>query len=185
MSRFKFVPMLGLLTAALSFTLSFSAQAALAVGDTAPDFTLQEALDGKVSSFSLAEALKKGPVVVYFYPKSFTKGCTVEAHLFSEATPKFEALGASVVGISTDDIDTQKKFSVEECRGKFPVLADGDGAVTKAYDNELAVFPGHASRTSYVIAPDGKILMTLTDMKPEPHIDQTMKAVEAWKAAHP
>jgi len=158
------------------------AHADLAVGEKAPDFTLEASLAGEAFSFSLADALSKGPVVVYFYPKSFTKGCTVEAHEFAEATPEFEAMHATLIGISTDDLETQKKFSVEECRNKFAVAADPDAAVTKAYDATFEMKPSLADRTSYVIAPDGTILLAYTDLSPKPHIEKALEAVKAWDA---
>jgi peroxiredoxin len=170
---------------ALAAALTFGAQAAhaaLAVGAPAPDFTTDAALAGVASKFSLADSLKKGPVVLYFYPKAFTKGCTVEAHEFAEATPKFNAMGATVVGISTDNIDTLKKFSVEECRNKFAVLADEGAKITKQYDASLAVMPGISDRISYVISPQGKVLYVYSAMSPEQHVANTMKAVEDWKA---
>ena len=111
-----------------------AARAALPAGAPAPDFTTQAALGGKDFSFSLAQALKKGPVVVYFYPKSFTKICTAEAHEFADAMPDFAAMGASVIGISADTIETQREFSALECRDKFPVAADPQRAVIRAYD---------------------------------------------------
>ena len=128
---------LPLLAAAALAAPSLAAHAALKPGDAAPDFTTDAALGGKQFRFSLADALKKGPVVLYFYPKSFTKGCTVEAHLFAEATEKFATLGATVVGISHDDIGTQLKFSTEECRDKFAVGADPDSTIIKNYDAKL------------------------------------------------
>jgi peroxiredoxin len=160
-----------------------AAMAALAVGAPAPDFSTDAALAGMASKFSLAETLKKGPVVLYFYPKAFTQGCTVEAHEFAEATPKFNALGATVVGISTDNIDTLKKFSVEECRNKFAVLADASARIIKQYDAGLAIMPGISDRISYVISPQGKVLYVYSAMSPEQHVANTMKAVEQWKAA--
>src|SRR3954453_4855752 len=129
---------LSLLAAAGLSSLCLPAAAALKPGDAAPDFTTEAAIGGKEFRFSLADALKKGPVVLYFYPKSFTQGCTVEAHLFAEATPRFAALGATVVGISHDDIATQKKFSTEECRDKFAVGADPDSKIIRSYDAKLA-----------------------------------------------
>ena len=102
------------------------AAAALKVGDAAPDFTAPATLGGQEFTFHLKEALKKGPVVVYFYPAAFTKGCTIEAHDFAEAMPDFRAAGASVIGVSHDDIATLNKFSVSECQSKFPVAADRD-----------------------------------------------------------
>ena len=103
-----------------------AAQAALNVGAPAPDFSAQASLGGNVFTFKLAEALKKGPVVLYFYPAAFTAGCTIEAHDFAEATDEYKSLGATVIGVSADDIDTLNKFSVSECRSKFAVAADGD-----------------------------------------------------------
>jgi peroxiredoxin len=159
------------------------ADAALKPGDAAPDFATEAALGGKSFQFVLADALKKGPVVLYFFPKSFTKGCTVEAHLFAEATDKFNALGATVVGISNDDIDTQKRFSTEECRNKFAVASDHDTTIAKRYDAKLTAMP-MADRISYVISPEGKIIYTYASMDPQDHVANTMKAIEDWKAAH-
>ena len=155
--------------------------AALKPGDKAPDFTTEASLGGNVFSFSLAEALKQGPVVLYFYPKAFTKGCTVEAHDFSEATDQFKALGATVIGVSHDSIDILKDFSVKECRNKFAVAADPYGNVIKSYDTVLADHPDYADRTSYVITPDGRIAYAYSDMDPGKHVANTMAAVKAWK----
>src|ERR1700730_3595197 len=116
-----------------------SAMAALQPGAKAPDFTTQASLAGKAFQFSLADALKKGPVVLYFYPAAFTPGCTVEAHNFAEATADFQALGATVIGVSYDNIDTLNKFSVSECRNKFAAASDADLKIAKAYDPELLV----------------------------------------------
>jgi peroxiredoxin len=157
--------------------------AALAPGAQAPDFTTQATLAGKPFTFSLADALKKGPVVLYFYPAAFTPGCTVEAHNFAEATDKFKSLGATVIGVSHDNIDTLNKFSVSDCRNKFAVASDADQKITKAYDAVLAVKPEYADRTSYVIAPTGKILYEYTALNPDKHVENTMAAVEKWKAA--
>jgi thioredoxin-dependent peroxiredoxin len=158
--------------------------AALQPGAQAPDFTTEATLAGKPFSFSLANALKSGPVVLYFYPAAFTKGCTVEAHNFAEATDKFKALGATVIGVSHDSIDTLNKFSVSECRNKFAVAADADQKITKAYDAVLAIKPEYANRTSYVIAPTGKIIYEYTALDPDKHVENTMAAVEKWKAEH-
>jgi peroxiredoxin Q/BCP len=165
--------------------LVFSAPlyAALKLGDQAPDFTTQATLAGKPFTFSLADALKTGPVVLYFYPAAFTPGCTVEAHLFAEATDKFKALGATVIGVSHDPIDKLNKFSVSECRNKFAVASDADQKIMKSYDAVLAVKPEYANRTSYVIAPNGKIIYEYTAMNPEKHVDNTMDAVQQWLAA--
>jgi len=167
---------------ALSLLISTApAFAALSPGATAPDFATQGALAGKEFSFSLKQALKKGPVVLYFYPKSFTTGCTIEAHEFAEATPEFNKLGATVIGMSGDDIDTLKRFSTEECRDKFAVAAARPDVI-KAYDVTLPVMASRSNRTSYVIAPNGKIVFAYTAMKPEGHVSGTLDAVKKWKA---
>src|SRR6267154_1654217 len=158
--------------------------AALKPGASAPDFTAPATLAGKEFTFSLADALKKGPVVLYFYPAAFTPGCTIEAHNFAEATDKFKALGATVIGVSHDNIDTLNKFSVSECRNKFAVAADADQKITKEYDAVLAQKPEYANRTSYVIAPNGKIIYEYTALNPDKHVENTMAAVEKWKAEH-
>lgn len=168
-------------TLALSLLFSTApAFAALSPGATAPDFSTQGALAGKPFSFTLKQALKKGPVVLYFYPKSFTSGCTIEAHDFAEATPAFNKLGATVIGMSGDDIDTLKRFSTEECRNKFAVAA-ASPEVIKAYDVSLPVMSSRSNRTSYVIAPNGKIVFAYTAMNPEGHVSGTLDAVKKWK----
>ena len=170
--------------ALLASLLSASALASLPEGAKAPDFTTQASLAGKTFKFSLADALKKGPVVLYFYPAAFTPGCTVEAHNFAEATDKFKALGATVIGVSYDNIDTLNKFSVSECRSKFAVASDADQKIMKAYDAVLVKKPELADRTSYVIAPDGKVLYSYTDLNPDKHVENTMAAVQKWADAH-
>jgi thioredoxin-dependent peroxiredoxin len=159
------------------------AQAALAIGATAPDFSADAALGGQPYRFALADSLKKGPVVLYFYPKAFTSGCTVEAHQFAEATPKFAALGATVLGMSNDDIDTLKKFSVEACRNQFAVAADPGAKIIKQYDANLAVMPNMADRISYVISPQGKVLLAYSSMDPDGHVNAALKAVTQWRAS--
>lgn len=172
-------PILALLAATM---LALPAYAALKPGDAAPDFVAPASLGGQEFSFSLAEALKKGPVVLYFYPAAFTSGCTIEAHAFAEAIDDYAALGASVIGVSGDDIATLKKFSTSECRGKFPVAADTDQRIMKAYDAVMAHRPEYANRTSYVIAPDGRIIYEYTDLDPSLHVEKTLEAVRTWKA---
>jgi thioredoxin-dependent peroxiredoxin len=164
--------------------LAIPVYAALPDGTKAPDFSTKASLAGKEFDFSLADALKKGPVVLYFYPKAFTSGCTVEAHEFAEATPKFAALGATVIGVSHDPIDTLDKFSVSECRNKFAVASDADGKIMKAYDSVLPDHPDYANRTSYVIAPTGKIIYSYTAMDPDQHVANTLAAVKKWEDAH-
>ncbi|MCQ9156140.1 peroxiredoxin [Acidomonas methanolica] len=156
------------------------AHAALPVGAKAPDFTTLASQGGKEFNYSLADALKKGPVVLYFYPAAFTPGCTVEAHDFAAAVPKYKALGASVIGVSMDPIAKLDRFSVSECRSVFPVAADPDGAVTRAYDAKLPLV-SHAARISYVIAPDGHIALAYSAMSPDEHVSRTLAAVEALK----
>jgi thioredoxin-dependent peroxiredoxin len=156
-----------------------AAMAALGNGTKAPTFKTKAALAGKTFDFVLADALKKGPVVLYFYPKAFTSGCTVEAHNFAEATPEFNKAGATVIGMSNDDIATLNRFSTEACRDKFAV-AVGTPAIIRAYD---AAIPGTqlASRTSYVIGKDGTIRYSFSSPNPQGHVENTLKAVRALK----
>src|SRR4030088_3043601 len=174
-------PLLAALTTVL---ITIPAYGALPDGAKAPDFSTAASLAGKAFKFSLAGALKKGPVVLYFYPAAFTPGCTVEAHEFAEATDKFKALGATVIGVSHDPIEKLNKFSVSECRNKFAVASDADGNVMKNYDAVLPVKPDYANRTSYVIAPTGVIIYSYTDLKPDKHVENTMAAVKKWQADH-
>lgn len=158
------------------------ALAALNTGQTAPDFSAQASMGGKVFTFNLADALKKGPVVLYFYPAAFTKGCTIEAHTFADAMDQFKALHATVIGVSHDTIDTLNKFSVSECRSKFPVAADPSLTVAKQYDAVLPQAPTYANRTSYVIAPNGKILATLTDLThPQQHVNNALTVLKQYE----
>lgn len=163
-----------------SMGVTAPALAALANGTTAPDFTAPASLAGKDYSFALSEALKKGPVVVYFYPKAFTSGCTVEAHLFAKAMPDFEKLGASVIGVSSDDVPTLHKFSLSECGGKFPVAADPDTKIMSAWDAKLPLV-NYASRISYVVTPDGKVLYSYSAMDPNQHVQNTLAAIKQWQ----
>lgn len=161
------------------------AQAALPEGAKAPDFQLNAALAGKPMTFSLADALRQGPVVLYFFPAAFTKGCTVEAHEFAEATEDFKKLNATVIGVTAGNVDRVAEFSKLECRDKFAVAADPGAKVAAEYQTQFTTKNGTAlsERTSYVIAPDGKILLSYTDSKPELHIQKTMSAVKAWHDA--
>lgn len=157
------------------------AQAALPAGALAPDFTAQAALAGKEFQFNLKRALGHGPVVLYFYPKSFTAGCTAEAHAFAEASARFDALGATLLGMSHDDIATQKDFSQRECRDKFAVAADADAKILKQYDVALTVMPNTAARVSFVISPQGRILYVYDSMNPDQHVSNTLKALQDWR----
>lgn len=173
-----------ILAALTSLAIALPVYAALPDGTRAPDFTTQATRAGKEFKFSLADALKKGPVVLYFYPAAFTPGCTVEAHLFAEATEQFKALGATVIGVSHDPIEKLDRFSVSECRNKFAVASDADGAIMKSYDSVLPTHPEYANRTSYVIAPTGVIIYSYTAMKPDQHVENTMAAVKKWQDEH-
>jgi thioredoxin-dependent peroxiredoxin len=177
-------PHAALASALLGVLASTAALAALPNGTKAPDFTLPASLGGKDYTFSLSEALKQGPVVLYFYPAAFTSGCTIEAHNFAEATDEFKSLGATVIGVSHDDIATLHKFSVSECRNKFAVAADADKKIMKAYDAQLFIKPDWAKRTSYVIAPTGEIIYSYNALNPDKHVANTMAAVKQWVAEH-
>ena len=157
------------------------ALAVLDVGQVAPDFQIQAAVDGRSMDFSLAKALEQGPVVLYFFPASFTEGCTLEAHLFAEAIKDFQALGATVIGVSRDDLETQKRFSVAACRGQFPVGADPDHQVMRSYDTVMTLMPTYSNRTSYVISPDRRIAYEYTSLNPKQHVEKTLAAVRALK----
>ncbi len=167
------------------FALTAPVVAALSTGAKAPDFTLQATQGGNVFTFSLAAALAKGPVVLYFYPAAFTTGCTIEAHDFADAIDQYHAMGATVIGVSHDQLDTLQKFSVSECRSKFAVAADTQQTVEKAYDAVLAQHPQYANRTSYVIAPDGTIIYTYTNLDPSLHVQNTLAALKTWSSTHP
>ncbi len=161
------------------------ASAALGVGTKAPNFTAQASLGGTVYTFNLADALEKGPVVLYFYPAAFTPGCTIEAHDFAAAIDRYKALGATVIGVSHDTIATLNRFSVSACRSKFPVAADPQLRVARAYDAVLPAHTAYANRTSYVIAPNGTIVYTYTNLDPSQHVANTLAALRAWERAHP
>jgi peroxiredoxin len=167
--------------AAAAVLLAPSAWAALATGAKAPDFTAPAALDGHDFTYRLADALKKGPVVVYFYPKAFTSGCSLEAHEFAAATDQFKGMGATVIGVSRDDLPTLEKFSTQVCQSKFPVASDKDGSIVKAYGVPLGVMP-LSNRTSFVIAQDGTITYVYSDLKAEQHVANTLAAVKALKS---
>lgn len=158
-------------------------QADLPQGARAPQFATQGALAGKRFAFNLRAALRKGPVVLYFYPKAFTDGCTLEAHAFAEATDDFRKAGATVIGMSADDLPTLERFSKEGCRDKFAVGV-ASPAIISAYDVALkrnGVATGLTSRTSYVIGKDGKIKFVHSAMDYKDHVRLTLEAVRALK----
>jgi peroxiredoxin Q/BCP len=169
---------LSALAALLGFT--GAAHAALPVGAKAPAFTTAGAEAGKPFRFNLASALKRGPVALYFYPKAFTKGCTLEAHAFSEAAKDFKKAGARVIGMSADDLPTLEKFSVEGCRNSFAV-ATATPDVIKAYDVALKQNPEMTDRTSYVIDRSGKIVFVHSDLDWSQHVAKTLAAVKGLK----
>ena len=172
---------------ALALVCALPAQAALKIGATAPEFSAPAYQGGKPLRFDLAAALKKGPVVLYFFPAAHTSGCNVEAHLFADAIDQFHAQRATVIGITAGNLDQLAAFSTEteHCSGKFPVASDPNAVIAKTYQATLAMRPGWSDRTSYVIAPNGKILLAYSDLSPTQHVAQTLAAVKAWRAAHP
>jgi peroxiredoxin len=171
MRRFALTALLALAAAPL--------HAALPVGAKAPDFTTTGALNGKPFTLHLKDQLKHGPLVLYFYPKAFTEGCTLEAKAFSDAVPAFRKAGARVVGLSADGIDTLKKFSVEACRGQFPV-ATASSDLIKAYDVSLPSRP-MSNRTSFVIGRDGQVVFVHSDLSWKDHVQKTLAAVQALR----
>ena len=172
------------------------AWAALNIGQPAPDFTAQASFAGKATAYSLKDALKKGPVVVYFYPSAYTSGCNVQAREFAVRTEKFAAAGASIIGVSLDSIDRLNRFSAEPeyCNGKFPVASDADGRIARSYD--LSVQQGrpgqkdtrgqdighdYAERTTFIVTPDGKVAATVGGMSPTANVQKALEAVQALK----
>jgi peroxiredoxin len=189
-----------LITVFLSGVIALPALAALKKGDSAPDFSAPASLAGKDFTFSLRDALKKGPVVVYFYPSAYTGGCNIEAHTFAENKDKFDAVGSTIIGVSHDSIARLNDFSAdpEYCAGKFPVASDPDGKIAKSYD--LKVMEGkpgfkdtrgveidHAftERTTFVVSPEGKIVATLSSaddkISPADHVSKSLAVVTEMK----
>jgi peroxiredoxin Q/BCP len=174
--------LLSALVAVSVAAVGLPAFAALKVGTKAPDFTLPGFKAGQPLTYSLAEARKKGPVVVYFFPAAFTKGCDLEAHLFAEAADDYAKAGATVIGVTAGGLERLQEFSNDNarCSGKFPVVADKGAAIAKQWDSTLPV--GISNRTSYVIAPDGKVLFVHSEMNAQQHVALTLDAVRKWKA---
>lgn len=189
MSIGKFTQILGLTTA----FLSLPAMAALQEGDKAPEFTLEASLAGKPFQFSLVESLKKGPVVVYFYPSAYTGGCNIQAHTFSVNSEKFAAAGATVIGVSLDSIERLNDYSAdpEYCAGKFAVGSDADGKVARAFDLNIReaapgkldsrgkpIDHGFAERTTFIITADGKIAATIGGVTPAENVAAALEKVQ-------
>jgi len=175
-------------TLALTLTLAAAAlcapaHAALDIGDPAPRFTATAALGGKTFRYSLADALAKGPVVLYFFPAADSNECSIEAHAFAEAIDQFAALGATVIGVSADDIDTLSKFSVKSCQSRFPVASDESKSVIQSFDAVMQTRPDFANRLSYVIAPDGKVASYYQNLNPDKHVERMLNAVKALPRA--
>ncbi len=185
-----------LLSCLMSTAICIPALAALKQGDAAPDFSAQASMAGKEFQFSLKDALKKGPVVVYFYPSAYTQGCNVQARTFSVNQEKFAAAGATVVGVSLDSIERLNQFSAdpEFCAGKFAVASDANGAIAKSFELNVrqmagmkdtkgaTIDHGLAERTTFVVTPDGKVAATIGGMTPT---DNVMKALEAVQQLKP
>lgn len=169
--------------ATLAGALATSAFAELKVGAKAPDFTAPAFLAGQPFTYKLSDALKKGPVVVYFFPAAHTSGCNLEAHLFSDAIDQFKAAHATVIGVTAGKVDELAAFSTEteHCGGKFPVAADPGAKIAKQYDSILAAKPDWSSRTSYVIAQNGEIVHVYSNLNPNDHVTETLNAVKAMK----
>ena len=170
--------LLASILAAAVGAIAVPALAELHPGDTAPTFDTQASLGGKIFDFNIADELKRGPVVLYFYPAAFTSGCTLEAHDFAEHIGDYKKLGATVIGVSGDDIEKLNKFSVSECRSKFAVASDGNHKISKAYRAVLGFGPmTYSDRTSYVIGKDGKIAYAYRSLDPNKHVANTLEAV--------
>jgi peroxiredoxin Q/BCP len=176
-----------LLALALAALVATPALAALSEGAVAPDFSAKGYQAGKPISFHLDAALKKGPVVLYFFPAVHTGGCNAEAHDFAEAADQFKKEGATLIGVTAGNLDQLEIFSSETqyCSGKFPVAADPDLKIASAYDSKLVVRPGWSNRTSYVITPDHKVLLAYSAGNPDKHVEMTLNALKAWRASHP
>lgn len=177
----------------LACVASMPALAALQVGASAPQFTAQASLAGKPFTFSLKDALAKGPVVVYFYPSAYTTGCDLQAHTFAVDKDKFAAAGATIIGVSLDSIQRLNDFSADPnyCAGKFPTASDADGSIARSYELKVQQGPaglkdvrgveiGHAfvERTTFVLTKDGKIAGTITGVAPDRNVAQALEAVQ-------
>lgn len=172
--------MRAILTGLALAMIALPAAAALPEGKKAPNFVTTAAVGGKAFRLDLKQQLRNGPVVLYFFPKAFTKGCTLEAHAFSEAVPEFRKAGARVVGMSADNVATLKKFSVEACRSAFPV-GRASPELIREYDVAWKEQKGLTTRTSYVIGQDGRIVMVHDDLDWSKHVEKTLAAVKALK----
>lgn len=177
-----------------------AASAALATGDAAPAFEAPASLNGNAFTFSLKDALARGPVVVYFYPSAFTGGCNLEAHTFAVNQEKFKAAGASVVGVSLDDIGRLNAFSADPdyCGGKIPVASDAGGRIARAYalgvreavagrkdTRGAAIEHGLAERSTFVVGTDGRVVAALEGLSPVENVAHSLAIVQGLAAAKP
>ena len=171
------------LAALLALTAS-PAFAALKTGDRAPDFTAPGFMAGKALNFSMADARKKGPVVLYFFPAADTKGCNLEAKMFADAMDQYKAMGATVIGVTAGNLEKLQQISsdTDKCSGKFPVAADPGAKIARQYDSVLPMKPDWSDRTSYVISPAGQVIHTYSKLDPSEHVAQTLGAVKAFRA---
>jgi peroxiredoxin len=182
-----------LLGCLLASCIALPAVAALKAGEQAPEFTAQASLAGKAFTYSLKDALAKGPVVVYFYPSAYTSGCNVQAHTFAVNKDKFTAAGATIIGVSLDSIQRLNDFSADPnyCAGKFPTASDADGSIAKSYGLTVKEGPpglkdtrgveighGFAERTTFIVTPDGKVAETIGGMAPDKNVEQALEAVQ-------
>lgn len=167
--------------AVLGACLTAAAQAALDIGEKAPDFATTAAQAGKQFQFTLSAALSKGPVVLYFFPLAFSEGCSIEAHNFAEAIPQFDAFGATVIGVSRDDIGVLSRFSVQACNGKFAVASDESLSIARSYDAVMQSRPDYANRVSFVIEPSGKVAYRYLSLDPSRHVTNTLAALRDLK----
>lgn len=187
-----------LLGVLLSSVIALPALAALNAGDTAPDFKTQASLAGKDFTFSLKDALKKGPVVVYFYPAAYTGGCNLQAHTFAVNSDKFAAAGATIIGVSLDSIQRLNDFSSDPqyCAGKFPTASDADGSISRSFQLKVSdgragqkdtrgeeIGHGFTERTTFVVTPDGKITATIGGLAPADNVDKALAEVQRLAAA--
>lgn len=181
----------------LMSVVALPAMAALKAGDSAPRFTAPASLAGKTFTFSLKNALKKGPVVVYFYPSAYTGGCDLEAHTFAQDSEKFATAGATIIGVSLDSIRRLNDFSADPkyCAGKFPTASDAGGAISKSYEVDVHQGPpglkdvrgidighGFADRTTFVIGRDGKIVSVISQVSPDQHVAKALQVVQQLQA---
>ena len=182
----------------LSTVLAATAGAALNPGDPAPDFSAQASFAGKATPYSLKDAIRKGPVVVYFYPSAYTAGCNLQAREFAVRSEKFAAAGASIIGVSLDSIARLNEFSAdpEYCNAKFPVASDADGRIAKSYSLSVKqaragmkdtrgseIDHDFAERATFVVSPEGKVVAAIGGMSPTANVEKALEAVEAFAAS--